>query len=224
MDILNQYDQIGKEYIKGQADFYPDEDDNAIKSIKKYLPDLADKVLLDFGCGHGRDIKNYEKMGVKEAYGIDPSKYMVEQAEKLVKHPENIKVASVAEIPFDDNKFDIIVSRFAIHYLSDFTRAFQELSRVLKKGGQLTIVADHPIRSYLLQEKKVYGSQEIIQLNLYNNKVPIRFYSHTFQEHLSEDFLKYFDLKVLEEGYLNDEGFAKDHQLPSFLLISAINR
>ena len=41
--------------------------------------------------------------------------------------------------PFEEDSFDVIVSRYAIHHFPDLDHTFQEISRVLKKGGQLFI-------------------------------------------------------------------------------------
>jgi ubiquinone/menaquinone biosynthesis C-methylase UbiE len=39
--------------------------------------------------------------------------------------------------PFAANTFDIVVTRYALHHFPDIKRAFSEIGRVLKPGGQL---------------------------------------------------------------------------------------
>jgi ubiquinone/menaquinone biosynthesis C-methylase UbiE len=44
-----------------------------------------------------------------------------------------------AAFPFEDNLFDIVVTRYALHHFPDINLCFREISRVLKPGGQLFI-------------------------------------------------------------------------------------
>jgi ubiquinone/menaquinone biosynthesis C-methylase UbiE len=41
--------------------------------------------------------------------------------------------------PFEDNSFDVVVSRYALHHFPDIEKAFSEISRVLIAGGSLFI-------------------------------------------------------------------------------------
>jgi ubiquinone/menaquinone biosynthesis C-methylase UbiE len=42
-----------------------------------------------------------------------------------------------AELPFDDESFDLVLGHAVLHHLPDLSRAFQEFIRVLKPGGTL---------------------------------------------------------------------------------------
>ncbi|MCL2547360.1 MAG: methyltransferase domain-containing protein [Oscillospiraceae bacterium] len=46
----------------------------------------------------------------------------------------------VEEIPFDNQYFDIVVTRLSFHYFTEMEKPFSELHRVLKHGGQLVII------------------------------------------------------------------------------------
>ncbi|MDP4088785.1 MAG: class I SAM-dependent methyltransferase [Bacillota bacterium] len=43
------------------------------------------------------------------------------------------------ELPFDDNTFDCIVTRYALHHFPDIKKTFSELRRIIKPNGQLFI-------------------------------------------------------------------------------------
>ena len=73
----------------------------------------ATEAMLKIGREHG------EKAGVTNA------EYVPAEAEHL---------------PFEDNSFDIVVSRLAFHHFADTEAAMREMCRVLKTGGMLVIV------------------------------------------------------------------------------------
>ncbi len=53
-----------------------------------------------------------------------------------------LKNADARELPFRDNSFDVVLSSFVIHNVSnagDREKAVREIARVLKPGGQLAI-------------------------------------------------------------------------------------
>ncbi|MGB4661673.1 MAG: class I SAM-dependent methyltransferase [Mobilitalea sp.] len=59
----------------------------------------------------------------------------------LDNHMTNLDFAEYdgIDFPFEEETFDLIVVRFALHHFPDIKKAFAEMSRVLKKGGQLFI-------------------------------------------------------------------------------------
>ena len=49
-------------------------------------------------------------------------------------------IGDAAELPFPDNRFEIVFSRLAFHHFSDTKQAFAEMVRVLKPGGKLVLI------------------------------------------------------------------------------------
>ena len=89
--------------------------------LKFILPDkfrkrvafyLENGSVLDIACGTGSLLKYANQKGLN-CYGIDLSKGMIEQA--ILKNPGvNLKVASYYDIPYENNKFDYVVSTYAL--------------------------------------------------------------------------------------------------------------
>lgn len=68
--------------------------------------------VLEVGCATGIIVKHLNDLGV-ECYGIDVSKYAIENAEH-----ENVRLASCDDLPFEDGYFDLI---FSVHSLRTHT-------------------------------------------------------------------------------------------------------
>ncbi|MDO8537921.1 MAG: methyltransferase domain-containing protein [archaeon] len=223
MNPVKQYEKIGKYYISGQNNFFSKREDEAIKFIKKSLPNLNKKKVLDIGCGNGKDIKLLEKLGASDVYGIDTSHFMTNKAKKIVKKPSNILVGNIENTQFDNNYFDVIIGRFSFHYLKNFDKAYKELSRILKKHGILVLVIHHPFRDLTSKKKKIYGNTEIIKIELYNNKVPVYFPTHTLKDYFSKTFFGYFYLSGFEEEKSPEE-YNDEFKSPGFMGIKATKK
>ena len=103
--------------------------------------------LLDVGTGPGYLARAASKLvapgGI--AIGIDASPEMIDRARMRAEraHSEaEYRVATAESLPFDDDAFDIVVSRLVLHHLPGDVKgqALAEIARVLRPGGRLLIV------------------------------------------------------------------------------------
>lgn len=100
--------------------------------------------VLDLGTGTGyvsfEIAKRYKNINV---IGLDivEETLKVNRQKVVEQNLNNISFVSYDGInfPFDDNSFDIIVTRYALHHFPNIEHTFSELARVLKKGGQFVV-------------------------------------------------------------------------------------
>ncbi|GAA4232598.1 class I SAM-dependent methyltransferase [Actinomadura meridiana] len=101
--------------------------------------------VLDAGCGEGYLSRTMAAAGA-EVDGIDACEALVEAASSYPS-PEgtaNFTYASVDDLPFKDDTFDLVVCNHLFSHLPDPTDAFRELGRVMKSGGRLILLTLHP--------------------------------------------------------------------------------
>lgn len=92
--------------------------------------------VLDAGCGTGvLSRKMRELQPDIELTMVDLSAAMLAQADDV---PGRRMQASVLELPFADESFDLVVSAWVIETVGDPGRAVREYLRVLKPGGLIT--------------------------------------------------------------------------------------
>ncbi len=129
-------------------------------NLKKYLKDKP--KILDIGCGTGIVMKKFESSA--DIFGIDNSKSAVDFCKK--RGLEKVKVGDAKKIPFDDEKFDMVLALDIIEHIDDDIRVLNEVKRVLKKNGKFFVTvpafsslwSNHDIE---LQHKRRYSKSEL---------------------------------------------------------------
>jgi ubiquinone/menaquinone biosynthesis C-methylase UbiE len=105
-------------------------------------------IILDVGCGGGRTVQKLASLASQgKVYGVDYAEGSVamsrsQNAESIQAGRVKIKQASVSQLPFADNKFDLATAIETQYYWPDLCSDMQELLRVLKPGGTLLIIAE----------------------------------------------------------------------------------
>jgi len=112
--------------------------------LREELEELAPRwhsgKLLNVGCAHGPDFLPFTQ-GF-DLWGIDFSAGMLKQAQRYsgkFKFYVNLVAADMLSLPFPNNTYDWAISVAAYHHIKDKNnreRAFSELKRVLKPGGE----------------------------------------------------------------------------------------
>lgn len=122
--------------------------------LKKLLPDLRGKRVLDLGCGFGWHCIYAAEQGAKSVVGIDISEKMLAQAREKItsKIVEYIKLP-IEEIDFSADSFDVVLSSLAFHYIENFDDIVTKVKACLVKGGDFVFSAEHPVFT-------AYGTQD----------------------------------------------------------------
>lgn len=107
-----------------------------------YLKNNKTIKILDLACGTGNyleeQIKYYNNYDIKW-YGIDLSEQMLQKAKEKKLNAELI-YCDAHDLPFNQEYFDYVKVRFAIHHFENKDKVIKEISRVLKKSGILSIL------------------------------------------------------------------------------------
>lgn len=93
--------------------------------------------VLDLGCGEGRCIEWLRTtLPDVRCCGVDP----VPPVDN-----DSIRAGSAYEIPFPDESFDVVYSYLTLQHVSDLSRVFGEVQRVLKPGGMVVVADRHRV-------------------------------------------------------------------------------
>src|SRR3954453_6001457 len=105
---------------------------------------------LEIGAGTGYFSLNLLQTGVvRPATCTDISPGMLATLERnaeMLGLDVSTAACDAAELPFEDESFDLVLGHAVLHHLPDLPRAFAEFARVLRPGGTL-FFAGEPSRS-----------------------------------------------------------------------------
>ena len=106
---------------------------------------FAGRTILDLGTGPGYlPVEIVRRKPEINIIGIDLSKKLIHMAQANAAKAGftrqlRFEVGNSAKLRFKNNSFDMVISTGMLHSLKDPVRAFKEIYRVLKKGGQAWI-------------------------------------------------------------------------------------
>ncbi|MFJ6413663.1 SAM-dependent methyltransferase [Terribacillus saccharophilus] len=114
--------------------------------IKRMLPDLNGKHVLDIGCGMGDLARYCAEHGAERVTAIDPSSKMLQEAKDRNGHPaiEFVQTA-LEDAVLKKESYDIAVSSLVMHYVADYDAVIQSIHASLKEDGILLFSTEHPI-------------------------------------------------------------------------------
>lgn len=99
--------------------------------LKKYMPYLRDEPVLDIGCGLGRTVLFFRKIGLKNTIGIDWSieGLMVCQGQGLEINKDVFRM-DCRQTSFDNGHFRLVFSEGILEHYEDFTPLVREMARI----------------------------------------------------------------------------------------------
>jgi len=189
----------------------------------KLLPRLVNKSVLDVGCGAGQDALYYVGEGARVS-GIDISSEQIALAKE--KNIGTFVQGDMSVLPFDDNSFDVVTTWYALQNAKSVEKVLDEMVRVVKPNGLISILTKHPVQNLLESWKNDhngdYFNQEMVTSLIYNKTISLYEQGHTVQEYLPSSILSKANLVHFSEG--ND--FPASEQVidgivnPTYLLLS----
>jgi len=135
-----------------------------------HLDISKDDRILDVGCGGGVNIERFLKMTENRVCGIDYSELSVERSVDLNSQAIGegrceIIQASVSDLPFEDNSFDIVTAFETVYFWPDFTNDLVEIRRVLKDDGILFIANEALPNENDKRQKHII---ELLEMKIYS--------------------------------------------------------
>jgi ubiquinone/menaquinone biosynthesis C-methylase UbiE len=107
------------------------------RKLLSHVETNGSQHFLDVGCGSGLVSRYLAQEYGGEVTGIDIDPEQIELARRDAAGVENVRFleADAAELPFQENSFDIVFSLGALHYISNWLDVLKEIKRVLKPDG-----------------------------------------------------------------------------------------
>lgn len=118
-------------------------------------------TLLDIGCGNGDMSRWFASLG-NEVFGVD-----VEDKRRAADDVFSFGLVTDEGLPFQDGRFDVVVSHHVIEHVPDQERHLSEIHRVLRSNGVAYLAT--PNRSSPIMQGHV-GNDLVLR---YRDMVPL---------------------------------------------------
>ncbi len=148
------YDEFSKGYERERGRSYHGLIDDLEMDV--VAPFAAGASVLELGCGTGLILDRLDEIA-ERAIGIDLSPGMIAKARE---RDLEAVLASVTELPFANESFDVVCSFKVLAHIPDLGRALSEAARVTRPGGHVIVELYNPLSLRYLA-KRIAGPQPI---------------------------------------------------------------
>jgi cyclopropane fatty-acyl-phospholipid synthase-like methyltransferase len=126
----------------------PDSPNNIIEKpiLLELLGSVDGKRILDLGCGDAEIGVELLKQGGISYLGLEGSENMARvAAENLEGKAGQVQLSSMEEWRPQPKQYDLVISRFALHYIADLASVFKKVHQSLAPGGKFVFSVQHPV-------------------------------------------------------------------------------
>jgi len=134
--VAGWYDQ----HVTGSSDFHTDV---IIPGALRLMDPQRGQKILDLGCGQGVFSGILSEAGVSVT-GIDSSKKLIDIAKKRSPRAEFLIGDATKLTGMPSGHYDQVVSILSLTNMDPLEDVIRQSARVLKQGGRLLIVINHP--------------------------------------------------------------------------------
>jgi ubiquinone/menaquinone biosynthesis C-methylase UbiE len=157
---LMQWDGAAQWYDQNMGEMGDELNATIIRPLVfEMLGDITGKSILDAGCGSGYVAAELARHA-KTVVGTDFSQNFITLCKEKYNDRDNLKFAvQDVERPFQciDESFDVIICKMVLQYVQDTQPFASEAMRILKPGGELMVIVDHPFRAAYFNSKQNQG-------------------------------------------------------------------
>ena len=174
--------------------------------------------VLEIGCTNGFSSLEINKITKCNVIGIDINKYSIENANEKIKlncldeNKIKFEYGNAEDLSrFEDNTFDLIICGNAISFINDKGKAFNELIRVLKPNGFISVVPiwykENPNMNIINKVNEELG----FKIKCYYEKDWMNFYDKNLELYYKKDYHFIYCTKDQIKEYVNTMIDSKEH-------------
>lgn len=133
------------------------------EALRKTLPPLQGRRVLDLGCGYGWHCQYAVEQGAQRVVGLDLSERMLQVAKQKTAGSIEYIHTGIQDAQFAEGSFDVVFSSLAFHYLEEIDSLFGRVHAWLASGGHFVFSVEHPIFTAEGSQDWVRDAQGTIQ-------------------------------------------------------------
>jgi SAM-dependent methyltransferase len=202
--------------------------------------DVKGQHILDLGCGDATSSLGLLNSGCASYFGLEASARMVQLADQnLANTVGRVFHTKIEDWDYSPNRFDLVISRLALHYVPDLSDTFRKVNQTLRPDGRFVFSMVHPVITSCDRSRQGGGQRQewIVDDYFVQGSRCVYFMGeHVEQFHrtVEDIFIALQDAKFvvagLRESNPNPENFTdqalyeRRRRIPLFIFFSATKR
>ena len=200
------------------------------------IGEVQGEKVLDLGCGDAKFGVELLQNGCISYDGVEGSVNMAKEAFKTLDGTEGrVHLSSIETWDFQSENYNLVVSRLALHYLSELENIFKETHKSLAHNGRFIFSVQHPVLTSSIKSAAASSSKTDWVVDDYfnggervepwiDNKVVK--YHRTIEEYFQLLKQAGFMIEDIREGTPRAERFSSESEykrrkrIPLFLMFS----
>jgi ubiquinone/menaquinone biosynthesis C-methylase UbiE len=196
---MTQHNEVVRESFTIQAKTFAENpwvtDEQRINRLVAAAHLGGNERVLDIACGPGYIAEAFAR-AAREAIGVDLTAAMLAIAEERTRERgiKNVsfRIGDVQNLPFEREEFDVVVSRLALHHMTNPAKVVQEMARVCRVGGTVLV-------------EDIYGSEHAERAGYQDRWEKLRDPSHVRTLPISELLRLFRDAGLETDGLFTFE-------------------
>jgi cytosine/adenosine deaminase-related metal-dependent hydrolase len=141
--------------------------------LEALLPRVADRDVVDLGCGTGRWLVKLAAMSPRSLTGVDGSAEMLERATTKPGHAASLVLGDCENLPLPTESADLVLCSFLASYLADLDVLVGEVARIARPGADIFVTDLHPATERTLGWRRGFrAGQQQVDLATVNRPLP----------------------------------------------------
>jgi ubiquinone/menaquinone biosynthesis C-methylase UbiE len=150
------------------------------RCLEPLLPSLADKTVLDLGCGTGRLLNRLSSSSAGWYLGVDTSAAMLARAAGKLRTHGHLLRADCVQLPLRSEIADVVICSFLLGYVPAQELA-AEIARVSRGPAELFVSEFHPDSRSLGWKRSFRACDQVIELP--TTQCSLQDLEHAFRPH-----------------------------------------
>lgn len=143
LPVAEAYDRWAASYESGDNPMVF----GASQAVRLLSKTLGAKVVVEFGCGAGRNLAQLKQDGAERLFGCDLSPGMLAKARARDPSFRLFQRDMSQPLPLPDGGADLALFCLSLEHVGDLAAPLREARRLVRDGGTVAVIEIHPFLS-----------------------------------------------------------------------------
>lgn len=132
--------------------------------VERMAPSVVGKDVFEFGCGTGRNLSLFKRLGAASVAGCDLSEGMLARARERDVDLRLLRHDMAQPLPLEESCADLVLFCLSLEHLGDLSRPLRDARQLVRPSGTVVIIEIHPYLSLLNIAAHFREGETVVQM------------------------------------------------------------